>query len=108
MLYNKTYTQAYNEEYMKRIRAEHDIKPVSEFRSNAASLIQQVQEQGRPLILTQRGRSAAVVLPVAEYDRLLEELSLLRDVATAEHQLEQGHGVSHEDALSHILEGLGE
>ena len=50
---------------MGRPKYDTDIRPVSEFRANAAELIDQVRESGRPLILTQRGHSAAVVLDVA-------------------------------------------
>jgi prevent-host-death family protein len=93
---------------MRRVRAQQDIKPVSEFRSNAASLIQQVQDEKRPLILTQRGHSAAVLMAASEYDKLLDELELLREVALAEQQLDAGQGVSHEDALKQVLAGLGQ
>ncbi len=47
---------------MKRLRIEQDVQPVSAFRANAAKLIEQVQSHKRALVLTQRGRSAAVVL----------------------------------------------
>jgi prevent-host-death family protein len=40
----------------------------------------------RPLILTQHGKSAAVLLGAAEYEALVDELELLRDVAVAERQ----------------------
>ena len=59
---------------MKRIRAQHDIKSISEFRANAATLIEQVQQDNHPLILTQHGNGAAVLLSVVEYDRLLDEI----------------------------------
>ena len=65
-----------------RIR-EQDVQPVSAFRANAAKLIEQVQSHKRALVLTQRGRSAAVVLDPAEYDRLIETLELLQDVHEA-------------------------
>jgi len=90
---------------MKRIRTEHDIKPISEFRANAASLIQRVQDEKRPLVLTQHGYSAAVLLAVSEYDALLEELELLRELARAEAEVERGEVRSHEDALAHVLDG---
>jgi prevent-host-death family protein len=56
-----------------------DVYPVSEFRSNAASLIRKVREKRRALVLTQRGRSAAVLLDAADYEDLLDEIELLRE-----------------------------
>jgi prevent-host-death family protein len=86
----------------KRIHLGSDIKPVSEFRANAAGLIDQVRESGRPLVLTQRGRSAAVVLDVEEYERLLSENDLLRDVRMAEEQVDAGAVLSNRDAKAEL------
>lgn len=85
---------------MHRIRLDEDIKPLSEFRANAASLVQQVRTTQRPLVLTQRGHSAAVVLDVGTYERMVEELALQRDVQTAEQQLDAGQGIDHDGARS--------
>ena len=88
---------------MKRLRVEQDIQPVSAFRSNAAKLIEQVQASKRALVLTQRGRSAAVVLDAAEYDRLIEELELLRDVQQANSQIAAGKGIPEKRAHKTLL-----
>lgn len=87
---------------MGRIKLDTDIKPVSEFRANAAELIEQVRESGRPLVLTQRGHSAAVVLDVADYESMVDELELLRDVRTAVHQIESGKGISNREAKAEL------
>ena len=63
---------------MKRMDLREDIRPVSDFRANAASLLRRIRETKRSLVLTQRGHSAAVVVDVAEYERLLEELDRRR------------------------------
>jgi len=88
---------------MKRLRVEQDIQPVSAFRSNAAKLIEQVHANKRALVLTQRGRSAAVVLDVAEYDRLIETLELLQDVHEANTQIAAGKGVPEKKAERILL-----
>jgi prevent-host-death family protein len=91
---------------MQRLHLDEDIKPLSEFRANAAALVQSIRETKRPLVLTQRGRSTAVVLDVAEYERLLEELELARDVRIAESQLAEGQGLGHEEARDRVLARL--
>ena len=88
---------------MHRLVIDQDIKPLSEFRTNAASIVQQVRDTKRPLILTQHGRSAAVLLDVNEYEKLLDKLELLEDVRAAEQELEQGLGLSHKAALKQTL-----
>lgn len=86
----------------RRVKLNTDVKPVSEFRANAAELIEHVRRSRRPLVLTQRGHSAAVVLDVAEYERMVDEIELLSDVRTALQQLEAGHAVSNRDAKAEL------
>lgn len=91
---------------MVRPRLTEDIRPLSEFRANTAAFIRQVRESGRPMVLTQRGRGAAVLLDVSEYEKLLDRLELLEDVRTAEAQLARGEGVEHEDAEREVLKRI--
>lgn len=91
---------------MGRPKLDKDIRPLSDFRANAAELIEQVRESGRPLVLTQRGHSAAVVLDVAEYERLLDEIELLRDIHTAEKQLKAGKSLSNRQAKAELRKRL--
>jgi antitoxin YefM len=86
----------------RRLKLDTDIRPVSEFRANAAELIEEVRASGRPLVLTQRGHSAAVVLDVVEYEKLIDEIEVLRDVATALQQLDAGKGISHREAKAEL------
>jgi antitoxin YefM len=80
---------------MSRLRPSTDVRPVTEFRAKASAFLEQVQATKRPVILTQHGRSAAVLLDVGVYEDLLDEVALLRDVRTAEDQVAKGAGVSH-------------
>ena len=80
---------------MPKLKPPRDIQPVTEFRANAAQFIEQVRETGEPVILTQHGRSAAVLLDVESYETMLDELALLRDVREAEAQLAAGKERSH-------------
>ena len=65
---------------MDKFRPTHDIRPLSEFRANAAALIQQLQETRRPIFITQHGKSAAVLLDVKEYEKLVEQIEKLERV----------------------------
>jgi prevent-host-death family protein len=88
---------------MKRhLRIATDIKPVSDFRANAAGMIEQVKTSGRPLVLTQRGESAAVLLDVAVYQGMVEEIELLSDVRTAMKQIELGQVLSNSAAKAEL------
>jgi len=72
---------------MMRIDLDKDVKPISEFRANATNLIDQVNKTKRPLVITQHGKSSAVLLDVREYEALLEKIELLSDLAEAEEDI---------------------
>jgi len=93
---------------MQRPHLDQDIRPLSEFRANAAAMLDRVRSTKRPLVLTQRGHSAAVVVDVAEYERLIDELELLRDVRLADRQLAAGEGIPHAEAKKRALSRLSE
>lgn len=83
---------------MSRIQLDEDIQPLSEFRANVASFIEKVRETKRPVVITQRGKSAAILLDVAEYEALMQKIELLSDVHLAEKQLADGLGIDHKKA----------
>ncbi len=69
---------------------EDDIKPLSEFRANAAMFVKQVKDTKRPIILTQHGKSSVVLVDVAEYQSIIDKLELLQEVQSAETQINEG------------------
>lgn len=89
---------------MATVRPTEDIQPLTSFRANAASFVEQVRETGRPLVLTQHGRCTAVLIGAADYERLVEELETLRDIHVSERQIAEGDTVSNEDARREMLE----
>lgn len=91
---------------MERIKLDQDIKPLSEFRANATACIQQVHDTKRPIVITQHGKSTAVVIDVEEYEALIEKLELLQDIRLAEKQINNNQGVAHKTVKSRILEQL--
>jgi prevent-host-death family protein len=92
---------------MPRPFLDEDIRPLSEFRTNTATLIDRVRKTKRPLVLTQHGRSAAVVLDVSEYERLVERQELINDVRLAQQQIAEGKIVDSKTARKRILASLG-
>lgn len=81
---------------MALLRPSVDVLPVTEFRSHTSAVLEQVQRTKRPVILTQHGRSAAVLLNVDVYEDLIEEVAVIRDIRTAAAQLDAGMGHPHE------------
>jgi prevent-host-death family protein len=67
-------------------------------------VLEQVQRTKRPVILTQHGHSAAVLLDVEAYEALVDEVAVARDVRTAEAQLDAGLGIPHEVVEARLRE----
>ena len=88
---------------MKRLNLDEDVKPLSDFRSNVTACILQTRRTRRPLVITQHGKSAAVLLGVSEYEGLMERIEILEDIRLAETQLSQNKGMGHEQALKRVL-----
>jgi prevent-host-death family protein len=93
---------------MTRLKLDEDIQPLSKFRANAAAMLERVRSTRRPLVLTQRGHSAAVVVGVAEYERLVDEIELLRDIRIAEQQIADGDVIPHDEFKKQVLARLRE
>jgi prevent-host-death family protein len=80
---------------MKRINLDQDIKPLTEFRANVTAFVQKVKKTKRPIVITQHGRSSAVLLDVEEYESLIEKIELLQDIHLAENQFSKGQSIDH-------------
>lgn len=66
--------------------------PVSDLRGDAADVLKQVQKSREPLIITQRGRAAAVMLSVREFERAEYERQILKALARGEQEITAGVG----------------
>ncbi|MCC5925916.1 MAG: type II toxin-antitoxin system Phd/YefM family antitoxin [Bacteroidetes bacterium] len=85
---------------------EQDIQPLSEFRRNSAQIISKLKKENRTIVLTQHGKSAAVLVDVAAYQRMLDKMELMEELLEAERQINTGDVVSHDEAKRQILHNL--
>ena len=66
--------------------------PVKDLRQDTAAVLNRLQSSAQPLVITQRGRSAAVMLSVAAYERAERERELLRLLIRGEQEVMAGAG----------------
>lgn len=88
---------------MNTIAITEDIKPVSEFRSNAKALIDQVHNTKRPLVITQNGKSAAVLVDVSEYQKMTEMLEVQKELFKGEQDIVNKRTYSSKSARNKVL-----
>jgi prevent-host-death family protein len=72
------------------MRYSRQIKPISYLKANAAQVLQELEEQRKPLIITQNGEAKAVLQDVASYEETQETLALLKILALGSQQVERG------------------
>ena len=77
-----------------------DIVPVSDLRQNAAGTLKRVIKSKQPLVVTQRGRAAAVLLSIEAYQRGEAERQMLRLLARGEQEIKAGRGPDLETVLA--------
>jgi len=81
---------------------DQDIQPLSEFRSKVAFYFDKVKKTKRPLVITQNGKSSAILIDVSEYQSMIDKIEVLEDIKTAEEQISQGLSVSHTNVKKRI------
>jgi prevent-host-death family protein len=84
------------------------IVPISEFRKEVAGLVKQVAGSEEPLVITQRGKAAVVMVGAEAYQRSQKELEILKILVQGEKDIEAGVGYSMDDVMKEADEILGE
>ena len=77
-----------------------EIIPVTDLRQDAAAILKRVQSSHQPLVITQRGRAAAIMLSVEAYEHLAHTQQLLRLLARGEQEIAAGTGYDLDEVLT--------
>jgi prevent-host-death family protein len=89
---------------MRTLSISNDIIPIGEFKTKIAKWFKSIQETGQPLIITQNGRPAGVLLSPQEYDELIYRRSFLLSVDRGIDDAENGRLFTAEEVMSKLLE----
>jgi prevent-host-death family protein len=85
-----------------------NIIPVTDLRQDAAAALKRLKASKQPVVITQRGRAAAVLLSMEEYERGEHERQLLRLIAKGEQEIGAGKGFDLDVVLAEADALLGE
>jgi prevent-host-death family protein len=72
---------------MKALKIAQDVVTLAEFKHQAARLLERISSSSQPLLITQNGKPACVLLSPAEFDRI-QEHETARFMATVTRGLE--------------------
>jgi len=91
---------------MRSSRLTKDLVPVHELRANLATWLDRPSETGRPVIVTQRGKAAAVLVSPAMLDEIEESRTVVRDVLRGLREIEAGEVVDDAEVWADVEELL--
>ena len=85
-----------------------ELIPVTDLRQDAAAILKRVESSPQPLVITQRGRSAAVMLSVDAYEHGERERELLRLLVRGEQEIAANVGHDLDEVLAEADEIVGD
>jgi prevent-host-death family protein len=82
------------------MRFSTQIKPISYVKAHASELLDRIEEEREPIIITQNGEAKAVLMDVSSFDQMQETHALLKLLAHAEKEIEADETFSPDEILS--------
>ena len=93
-----------------RPKLDEDVIPFSEYRQNLTQYFKQTQTTHRPILVTQNGRAATIVMNVADFEdtwnvweNLRDQIGMRTDVEARLRELDAGKGISHGKVFRDLL-----
>ena len=75
---------------MKSINISKNIVSLSDFKNKASRMLQEVKSSHRPLVITQNGKAAAVLISPADFDLLTEQVRFVDAVRSGLMDVQNG------------------
>jgi prevent-host-death family protein len=85
---------------MRLLNKVSNIIPITDLRQDAASVLKRVKGTKEPVIITQRGRAAAVMMSTDAYEKAEHDRQLLRLLARGEKEIAAGKGYDLETVMA--------
>jgi prevent-host-death family protein len=93
---------------MPKINVAEDIIPIAEFKTHASEMIRNMHATRRPLVITQNGKPAAVVMTPAEFEDLGYRQFVKAKVQAGIDSAAQGNAVASSEVRRRLKAIVGE
>ena len=77
-----------------------NVLPISFLKTNTSDVVKQVQETREPVMITVNGKVQAVVQDPLSYQKMHDQLTMLRVLAHGQKQIEEGKVTDHDDLFA--------
>lgn len=85
------------------IKLSRAVTPISDLKVKSREIVERLKKTGEPVVITQRGRVAAVMESVESYEKRQEYYETIEGILEALKEAEEGGLHDHQEALK-ILE----
>ncbi|MDR1147334.1 MAG: type II toxin-antitoxin system Phd/YefM family antitoxin [Spirochaetaceae bacterium] len=84
------------------INVKEDIKPISYIKTNAADMIDYINDYKNPIIITQHGEARGVLLDIESYQNMVNALSIMKLLQVSEKSIQDGRVYDNEEVFSSL------
>jgi len=89
------------------VNLKHDVKPISYIKTNAAEMIDYINENKNPIIITQHGEAKGVFLDIESYQDMVNALSLMKILQFSEKAIREGKVYDNDQVFSELRKKIG-
>jgi prevent-host-death family protein len=82
---------------MRPINISQNIVSLSDFKNKASKMLHEIQSSHRPLVITQNGKAAAVLISPSDFDLLTEQVRFVDAVQRGLADVQSGRVLPDED-----------
>ena len=89
------------------VNLSEDVKPISYIKTNAAEMMDYINDYKNPIIITQHGEAKGVFLDIESYQDMIKALSLMKLLQLSEKSIREGKLYDNDQVFSELREKIG-
>ncbi|MCL2412206.1 MAG: type II toxin-antitoxin system Phd/YefM family antitoxin [Treponema sp.] len=89
------------------VNLKQDVKPISYIKTNAAEMMEYINENKNPIIITQHGEARGVFLDIESYQDMINALSLMKLLQFSEKAISEGKVYDNDQVFSELRKKIG-
>jgi len=90
------------------INLAEDVKPISYIKTNAAEMMDYINHNRNPIIITQHGEARGVFLDIESYQDMINALSLMKLLQFSEQSIREGKVYDNEQVFKELRKKIGQ
>jgi PHD/YefM family antitoxin component YafN of YafNO toxin-antitoxin module len=90
------------------VNLKEDVKPISYIKTNAARMIDYINDHKNPIIITQHGEAKGVFLDIESYQDMVNALSMMKLLQFSEKSISEGKVYDNEQVFSELRDRINQ